>query len=182
MAFVSTPLHSREPKLINLQNLSKSSGRAIRPGQKREEGHARLIHPSWSHAKRSGVGVPHANVFYPSLSYSRFYTFDIHTHAPTRLAGSDTTATALRATMLYILSTTHVLPNLLAEIRTHRSSHPITSSEARSMPYLQATIYEGLRHFLPRQGCSTNLFLKAAIRFSGMLFRAGRRSAGRCLG
>ncbi|ROW08641.1 hypothetical protein VPNG_06154 [Cytospora leucostoma] len=65
------------------------------------------------------------------------------------VAGSDATAAAMKITMLYILSTPRVYQQLKAEIATAlregKASSPITQSEARALPYLQAVIYEGLR-------------------------------------
>ncbi|KAI1091083.1 cytochrome P450 [Rostrohypoxylon terebratum] len=65
------------------------------------------------------------------------------------VAGSDTTASAIRATLLYILTTPRIYQRLKDEIRAAvsegRASHPITLVEARELPYLQGVIYEGLR-------------------------------------
>lgn len=64
-------------------------------------------------------------------------------------AGSDTTATTIRATMLYIMTTPRVYFKLKAEIRTAVGSGnvslPITNDQAKGLPYLQAVIMEGLR-------------------------------------
>ncbi|KAI0120436.1 cytochrome P450 [Hypoxylon sp. NC0597] len=65
------------------------------------------------------------------------------------VAGSDTTATAIRITILYILSTHRIYQRLKDEIASAvqegRVSRPITQAEARNLPYLQAVVYEGLR-------------------------------------
>ncbi|KAK8040736.1 hypothetical protein PG991_000524 [Apiospora marii] len=66
------------------------------------------------------------------------------------IAGSDTSASALRVTMFYIMSCPRVYQKLKAEIRTAiregRASSPvITVAEAKQLPYLQAVLYEGLR-------------------------------------
>lgn len=57
------------------------------------------------------------------------------------LAGSDTTATAIRATLLYIMSTAAVYTTLQATIdegiKTGKISSPITNAEAMELPYLQ---------------------------------------------
>jgi cytochrome P450 len=65
------------------------------------------------------------------------------------LAGSETTATAIRATLLYIITNPPVYNTLLAEISSNPISNPITDSEARTLVYLQAIIREGLRMFPP---------------------------------
>ncbi|KAJ4158647.1 uncharacterized protein LMH87_009163 [Akanthomyces muscarius] len=71
----------------------------------------------------------------------------------TLVAGSDTTATALRATLLSIISTPTVYQRLSNEISTAEAegqiSYPIRNDEAQKLPYLQAVIREGLRRFPP---------------------------------
>lgn len=66
------------------------------------------------------------------------------------LAGSDTTATTLRATMLFLMSHPSAYHKLQEEIdtavREGRASSPIIKySEAHELPYLQAVIREGIR-------------------------------------
>ncbi|RDW68159.1 hypothetical protein BP6252_09555 [Coleophoma cylindrospora] len=73
------------------------------------------------------------------------------------LAGSDTTATAIRATMLYIITNPRVYTNLLEEIDSVPLSSPIQDSEARKLRYLQAVIKEGLRIFPPVTGLMTKV-------------------------
>ncbi|KAK4124778.1 cytochrome P450 monooxygenase [Parathielavia appendiculata] len=72
------------------------------------------------------------------------------------LAGSDTTATTIRATMLYLMCTPRAYHALQAEIdegiRTNRISSPVTNAEANELPYLQAVILEGLRIHPPFTG------------------------------
>ncbi|EXJ89425.1 hypothetical protein A1O3_02492 [Capronia epimyces CBS 606.96] len=69
------------------------------------------------------------------------------------VAGSDTTATSMRATLLAIITHPVVYAKLQAEIdaniRAGRISSPIRDQEARDLPYLQACIAEGLRRFPP---------------------------------
>ncbi|OAA68396.1 benzoate 4-monooxygenase cytochrome p450 [Niveomyces insectorum RCEF 264] len=66
------------------------------------------------------------------------------------IAGSDTTATAIRTTMLYLMSSPQSYHRLAQEVRTAAaagriSSPVVTDAEARTLPYLQAVIREGLR-------------------------------------
>lgn len=72
------------------------------------------------------------------------------------IAGSDTTATAIRTTMLYLMSSPQAYRKLVHEIRTAAAkgliSSPITDEEARTLPYLQAVIKEGMRVFPPVSG------------------------------
>ncbi|KAI9736624.1 MAG: hypothetical protein M1834_000828 [Cirrosporium novae-zelandiae] len=75
------------------------------------------------------------------------------------VAGSDTTSTAIRSTFLHLLSSPPTLSRLISEIGTALASTEknisrpiITSSEARTLPYLQACISEGLRIHPPFTG------------------------------
>ncbi|KAI2621830.1 cytochrome P450 [Hypoxylon sp. NC1633] len=68
-------------------------------------------------------------------------------------AGSETSTTAIRGIMLYLLSAPSVYRRLqediTAGIRDGRISSPITQEEAKKLPYLQAVIQEGLRMVPP---------------------------------
>ena len=72
------------------------------------------------------------------------------------LAGSDTTATAIRAIMLNLLTNPPVLKKLIDEIdagiRSGDISSPIKDAEGKELKYLQAIIKEGLRVFPPVTG------------------------------
>jgi len=72
------------------------------------------------------------------------------------IAGSDTTATALRSIMLYIITSPGIYTKLQSEIdaaiRAQLISSPITDAEAKRLPYLQACIKEGLRIWPPITG------------------------------
>ncbi|KEY70331.1 hypothetical protein S7711_06807 [Stachybotrys chartarum IBT 7711] len=72
------------------------------------------------------------------------------------IAGSDTTASALRTIMTHVATHPIVHGRLLAEIDAGvaegRISSPITDSEARQLPYLQACIKEGFRVWPPITG------------------------------
>ncbi|KAK1757122.1 pisatin demethylase [Echria macrotheca] len=70
------------------------------------------------------------------------------------IAGSDTTATAIRATALYLATNPRVLSRLRAELEsTAHANRPwdevISYADALKLPYLQAVIKEGLRIFPP---------------------------------
>ncbi|PCD35950.1 hypothetical protein AU210_008505 [Fusarium oxysporum f. sp. radicis-cucumerinum] len=69
------------------------------------------------------------------------------------VAGSDTTATAIRSAMLHIITNPLVYSKLRAEITDTTFSEPIIpDSIGRDLPYLQAVIKEGLRIFPPVAG------------------------------
>ncbi|ATY67502.1 cytochrome P450 [Cordyceps militaris] len=71
----------------------------------------------------------------------------------TSVAGSDTTATAIRSTLLYISTSPRIHAKMRQEIDDTPLSDAVVSDEtARSMPYLQAVIKEGLRMFPPVAG------------------------------
>ncbi|KND92746.1 Pisatin demethylase [Tolypocladium ophioglossoides CBS 100239] len=92
------------------------------------------------------------------------------------MAGSDTTATAIRATMLHIMSNARVLDKLRAEIKEFSPTWPvITDAEARAMPYLQAVIKEGLRTFPPVAGLMAKEVPKGGDTFKGIFLPGGTR-------
>lgn len=72
------------------------------------------------------------------------------------VAGSDTTANALKMTVLHIVSDPRVSQILRDEIKAAetagRMSSPATDEEASGLPYLQATIWESLRIHPPFGG------------------------------
>ncbi|KAI4863833.1 cytochrome P450 [Hypoxylon rubiginosum] len=72
------------------------------------------------------------------------------------VAGSDTTATAVRGTMLNLLASPFAFFRLREEIdravSEGRISAPIKAEEAKGLEYLQAVIYEGLRINIPFSG------------------------------
>ncbi|KAJ5238398.1 hypothetical protein N7468_003017, partial [Penicillium chermesinum] len=65
------------------------------------------------------------------------------------VAGSETTASALRVIMLYVMTTPRVyqkLKRIIADaVRDRTVSSPITYEQAKKIPYLQAVLTEGLR-------------------------------------
>ncbi|KAK5628847.1 hypothetical protein RRF57_004562 [Xylaria bambusicola] len=76
------------------------------------------------------------------------------------IAGSETTASTLRVTLLNIITCPRVYNKLKQEIRDAvvdgKVDNPIKFEEAKRLPYLQAVIYEGLRMRPP----ALSLFLK----------------------
>ncbi|KAI1365548.1 pisatin demethylase [Xylaria arbuscula] len=72
------------------------------------------------------------------------------------IAGSDTTASALRITLLHVMTCPHVYRKLKQEIRDAvidgKVARPIGFEEAKRLPYLQAVVYEGLRMRPPAPG------------------------------
>lgn len=80
-----------------------------------------------------------------------FFRFRTYTETIS-VAGNDTTATAIRGTMLHIITNPRVLEKLRAEISAANVSSPISNAEASKLPYLQAIIKEGLRIWPPVAG------------------------------
>jgi cytochrome P450 len=74
----------------------------------------------------------------------------------TSIAGSDTTATALRTTLFHIITNPTIYMRLQNEIDSGiadgRVSSPITDAEARKLRFLQACIKEGFRIWPPITG------------------------------
>jgi len=61
-------------------------------------------------------------------------------------AGSDTCATVLSGTINYLVKTPHAWKSLIHEIRSsYRDASEITFSSSKKLPYLVATVEEGLR-------------------------------------
>jgi cytochrome P450 len=72
-------------------------------------------------------------------------------------AGTDTTATAIRMTMFYLMTNPDAYRKLQAEVDAavkdgRITSSPISDAEAKRLPYLQAVIKEGLRIWPPVSG------------------------------
>ncbi|KAB5554850.1 pisatin demethylase [Coniochaeta sp. 2T2.1] len=97
------------------------------------------------------------------------------------IAGSDTTAGAIRGTMLFIMTNPHVVNTLRREITSHAipSSRVITNAEALSMPYLQAVIKEGLRIFPPITGLMSKQVPPQGDTFKGIWLPGGTK-IGNC--
>ena len=95
------------------------------------------------------------------------------------MAGADSTATAVRTTFYYILTNPHIYATLLREIDVATSngsiSNPITNAQARSLPYLQSTIKEGLRMFPPLTGMTTKLVPPAGDTLNGQFVPGGTK-------
>ncbi|KAK4464777.1 cytochrome P450 monooxygenase mpaDE [Cladorrhinum samala] len=94
------------------------------------------------------------------------------------LAGSDTTATAIRATMLHVVTNPRVLAAFHAELDargiTGRAPDAIISeAEARTLPYLQAIIKEGLRIWPPVTGLSNKVVPPEGDTFNGIHLPGG---------
>jgi cytochrome P450 len=72
------------------------------------------------------------------------------------MAGADSTATALRCTLFYVMTNPLVWSKLQQAVDEEGSKHPgalfIPEASLRQIPYLQATIKEGLRMWPPLTG------------------------------
>jgi cytochrome P450 len=112
--------------------------------------HARLIRQERTYAIRSRIRITPSDPLSVLLAaLRRLQVTNSHT------AGA---ATAIRATLLYVLTNPRVYSKLLAEIDT--ATYPdqiITIAEARKLPYLQAVIKEGLRIFPPLVSLASKL-------------------------
>lgn len=85
------------------------------------------------------------------------------------IAGTDSTATAIRMTLLYVLANPPVYAKLLREIDEQNFQGEVVScAEARSMPYLQACIREGLRMVPPLQGLFHKLAPPEGVTVDGL--------------
>ncbi|KAJ4175219.1 hypothetical protein NW754_005639 [Fusarium falciforme] len=96
------------------------------------------------------------------------------------IAGSDTTATAIRSTMLHIITSPRVYHKLRTEISKTTYSEPIIpDSIGRDLPYLQAVIKEGLRIFPPVAGLMSKEVPPQGDTWKGQ-FIPGGTSVGYC--
>ena len=92
------------------------------------------------------------------------------------IAGSDTTATAIRATILHIITNPRVNERLLEEIRDASiTTDVISDAEARTMPYLQAVIKEGLRIWPPVAGLQSKEAPPQGDTWKGVFIPGGTR-------
>ncbi|KAF7538220.1 hypothetical protein G7Z17_g12677 [Cylindrodendrum hubeiense] len=92
------------------------------------------------------------------------------------VAGSDTTATAIRSTMLHIVANPRTYNKLRAEIAsTNYSTEVIPESIARDLTYLQAVIKEGLRIFPPVAGLMAKEAPPQGDTFKGVFIPGGTR-------
>ncbi|KXH36485.1 cytochrome P450 [Colletotrichum simmondsii] len=93
------------------------------------------------------------------------------------IAGSDSTATAVRMTMLCLLNTPSSLNALRHEmdqgIAQGRISSPIRDLEARQLPYLQAVIREGIRMYPPSTGLNYKQVAKGGTQLHGQFLPEG---------
>ncbi|KKZ65566.1 hypothetical protein EMCG_08591 [[Emmonsia] crescens] len=83
------------------------------------------------------------------------------------VAGSDTTATNLRITLLLLTTSPKIYTTLVSEIDTAisqtRISSPVTDAEARALPYLQACIKECFRFWPPITGIMPRVCPREAV-------------------
>ena len=115
----------------------------------------------------------------PGLSPFPFSTFLLIPHA--RVAGSDTTANAIRLTLLALLTTPSAFSALQSEI-AHAISHklissPITNAEAQALPYLQAVIREGIRLYPPSNSTFDKLVPPGGVTLHGYFLPEGTELA-----
>ncbi|KAK3682970.1 cytochrome P450 [Podospora appendiculata] len=103
------------------------------------------------------------------------------------IAGADTTATAIRATMLYLATCRGAYDKLQREIDTAAaegriSSPVITAAEGKGLTYLQAVIYEGLRMQVPFSGLVMKRVPAGGDTIDGRFVPGGTRIAHNTLG
>jgi len=98
------------------------------------------------------------------------------------LAGSDTTATSLRATLLHLITNPRVLRRLRLEIdeavASGKVSRPVIQShESKQLPYLQACIREGMRIHVPTAPMLSKVAGQQGATIQGKFVPAGTRIA-----
>ncbi|KAL1596981.1 hypothetical protein SLS60_008563 [Paraconiothyrium brasiliense] len=95
------------------------------------------------------------------------------------IAGSDTTASAIRSTLLRLLTSPRVLTKLRAEVDAAvadgRVSNPIQQKESKDLPYLQAVVKEGLRITPPFLGQVAKEVPAGGDTYNGVFLPGGTR-------
>lgn len=98
------------------------------------------------------------------------------TNSPS-VAGSETTATAIRVTLLHVVTNPQIYNKLVAEITTAARDldlpTPVPDSAAKNLPYLQAVIKEGLRIWPPITGLMSKVVPLGGDTYRGMEIPAG---------
>ncbi|KAF7557325.1 hypothetical protein G7Z17_g855 [Cylindrodendrum hubeiense] len=93
------------------------------------------------------------------------------------IAGTESTASAIRSVLLHTITSPRVYTNLKLEITRAvaegKASCPITLEEAKRLPYLQAVIYEGLRMRPPILGLFPKVVPAGGANFHGKYVPAG---------
>ncbi|KAL5331052.1 hypothetical protein ACEPPN_000581 [Leptodophora sp. 'Broadleaf-Isolate-01'] len=89
------------------------------------------------------------------------------------IAGSDTTAVAVRIIFLHLMTNQRILSKFRAEFSRASISSPIRDAEARNLPYLQAVIKEGLRYWPPVVGLMAKEVPPAGDVINGMFIPGG---------
>ncbi|KAL7928559.1 cytochrome P450 [Trichoderma chlorosporum] len=91
-------------------------------------------------------------------------------------AGSDTTASAIRSTMLQMCANPNILHKLRQEIASANiAGDVISDSEAKGLPYLQAVIKEGFRIFPPIAGLMSKEVPPQGDTWNGVFIPGGTR-------
>lgn len=102
------------------------------------------------------------------------------------VAGSDTSASAIRTMMLHIVTNPGIYKMVQAEIdqgiNAGGISSPITDAEARRLPYLQAMIKEGLRYNPPAPATMFKQVPKGGDVIDGKYLPEGTQIGGSSLG
>lgn len=99
------------------------------------------------------------------------------------ISGSNITAGAIRATMLYTMTSPRVYTTLQAKIDSATINNKISSpvvrdAEARALPYLQAVIKEGLRILPPVAGLASKLVPPQGETINGVFVPGGTKIGG----
>ncbi|RYO81973.1 hypothetical protein DL766_003474 [Monosporascus sp. MC13-8B] len=93
------------------------------------------------------------------------------------VAGTESTASAIRSVLVHTMTTPGVYGKLQAEIQAAlnagRASTPITVEQAKKLPYLQAVIYEGIRMRPPLLGLLPKVVPAGGDTFYGQHVPAG---------
>ncbi|KUJ12538.1 cytochrome P450 [Mollisia scopiformis] len=94
------------------------------------------------------------------------------------IVGVDSTATAVRTIMYHIMTNPRILQKLHAELDNAVLTRPVLlDSEAASLPYLQACIQEGLRHWPPIAALTLKVVPAGGDTYNGVFIPGGTEIA-----
>ncbi|KAK4169772.1 putative cytochrome P450 E-class, group IV [Cladorrhinum sp. PSN259] len=155
----------------------------VGPGEKDKKGVGRMMSMAKKVvAERFAPGAEDRNDMLGSFVRHGLTKRQCETEALIQIvAGSDTTATAIRATLLFIMTTPRVYNALREEIDkavgSAKVSNPITNAEALELPYLQGVILEGLRLHPPFTGIPFKVVPPEGDTVDGKFIPGGTRVA-----
>lgn len=133
-------------------------GRLLSPSPRDRSGYGRVMAACFRAVDES-VAAGKGHDMLASFARHGLVGPDLRTEALEQVvAGSDTTASALRAALLHVMTSPRVYAKLRLEVDAEARSAPgiVSAARARQLPYLQAVVREALRVWPP----AVNIFAR----------------------